>query len=57
MSEAAGDFALRLCKIAAIGLETVSPDVGTVLGVDQLRVHLHLIAHPTDAAFEHVANV
>ena len=33
MSKAAGDLALRLCKIASIGLETVRPDVAHCFSV------------------------
>ena len=56
LSEAAGDLALRVRKISAVGLEPVGPNMRTTFGVDQLNIHPNLIASPPYAAFEDIPN-
>ena len=38
-------------------IEAVGPEVGVGLGVDQLRVGADLVARPTDASFQHIADI
>ena len=54
--ETADDFLLGLCKVGAVGVKPVGPDVGAVLGIDQLGGDLNLAAGPPHAAFEDIAD-
>jgi len=54
--EAAGDFALRVREVSAVGFEPIGPQVGAVFGVDQLHVDSDLVAGPPHAAFEDIAD-
>ena len=54
--EAPRNLALRFHEVRAIGIEPVGPEMGTAGGIDQLRVHADLVAHPPDTTFESVAN-
>jgi hypothetical protein len=54
--ETAGDLALGFREVGAIGIETVGPEVCAGIGIDQLHVHLNLVAGPSHASFQDIAN-
>jgi hypothetical protein len=51
-SETTGDLALRRGKVAAIGVETVGPNMRAGFAIDQLHIDLDPLAQPSHAAFE-----
>src|SRR6266851_3063475 len=49
-----GDLTLRLREAGAIGVEPICPQECPVFSVDQLSVHLNLVAGPPHTAFQHI---
>src|SRR5262249_36880972 len=54
--ETSSDLALRLDQVCAMIVEPVSPEMGAGFGIDELNVDLNLIAVPSHAAFDDIAN-
>jgi hypothetical protein len=54
--KAAGNLALRLGQIAAVGVEAVGPDMRPAFAVDQLDVDLRPFAQAPHAALEDIAD-
>src|SRR5262249_31763354 len=54
--ETAGDLAVGPREIRAINVKPVRPNVCTGFGIDQLHIHLDLVARPPHASFEDIAH-
>jgi hypothetical protein len=56
LRQAAGDLALCVGEVSAVGLKPVGPNMRAAFRVDQLDVHPNMIAASPYAAFQHIAD-
>ena len=56
MRDRGRELALQREHVAEATVERIRPDVGLIVGLNQLRGHAHAIGAAADASFEHVAD-